>query len=68
MAIILNDLPDDHPLRNAPLQGMYHRNKGTKAWKEINGNYGIRKATFNQLSKAVWTDTTEFAFIEKGDD
>lgn len=60
---ILNNLPPDHPLRNTKLQGMFHRNKGTKAWKEINGNYGIRNATFNQLSKPVWQDSTEFAFI-----
>ncbi len=61
--IILNDLPDDHVLRNTKLQGMFHRQKGTKAWKEINGNYGIRNVTFNQLSHKVWQNTTEFAFI-----
>lgn len=63
--IILNSLPQAHELRNTKLQGMYHRNIGTKAWKEINGNYGIRNVTFNQLSKEVWQDTTEFAWIEK---
>lgn len=63
--IILNNLAPEHELRNTKLQGMFHRNNGTKAWKEINGNYGIRNATFNQLSKEVWTDTTEFAWIEK---
>ncbi len=63
--IIINNLPPEHELRNIPLQGMYHRQKGTKSWKEINGNYGIRNVTFNQLSKEVWQDTTEFAWIEK---
>lgn len=64
MEIILNDLPSDHELRNTRLQGMFHRQKGTKTWKEINSNYGIRNATFNALSKDVWQDTTEFAFIK----
>ena len=63
--IILNELPEDHPLRNTPLLGMYHRNKGTKQWKEIGGNYGIRKVTYNMLSKEVWQDTTEFMYKEK---
>lgn len=63
--IILNNLLPEHELRNTKMQGMYHRNIGTKAWKEINGNYGIRNVTFNQLSKTVWQDTTEFAWIEK---
>jgi len=58
--VILNDLPVNHPLRNTPLLNFYHRNKGTKAWKQIGGNYGIRRATYNQLSKEVWQDTTEF--------
>lgn len=66
--IILNDLPIDHVLRNTKLQGMFHRQKGTKMWKEINPNYGIRNATFNQLNKEVWTDTTEFAFIGESDE
>lgn len=64
MEIILNNLQYDHVLRNTKLQGMFHRQKGTKMWKEINGNYGIRNATFNALSKDVWQDTTEFAFIK----
>lgn len=58
--VILNELPENHHLRKLPLQGMFHRQKGTQAWKLINGNYGIRRATFNHLSKEVWTDTTEF--------
>ena len=65
--IILNNLFVDHVLRNTKLQGMFHRQKGTKAWKEINGNYGIRNVTFNQLSKDVWQDTTEFAWIGKSE-
>ena len=68
MEIILNDLPSNHVLRNTKLQGMFHRQKGTKAWKEINGNYGIRNATFNALSKEVWQDTTEFAWIGESDE
>ena len=66
--VILNNLPEDHPLRNTKLQGMFHRQKGTKMWKEINGNYGIRNATFNELSKSVWQDTTEFMYEEKDDE
>lgn len=63
--IILNNLPEQHELRNIPLLGKFHRQKGTKAWKEIGGNYGIRNVTFNQLNKEVWTDTTEFmALVE----
>ena len=61
---ILNYLPPEHELRNTKLLGMFHRQMGTKAWKEINGNYGIRNVTYNQLSKPVWQDTTEFAYIE----
>lgn len=62
---ILNNLPESDPLRNVPLQGMYHRQKGTKPWKEIGGNYGIRRATYNMLNKEVWQDTTEFMYEEK---
>lgn len=68
MEIILNDLPEDHPLRNTKLQGMHHRNKGTKPWTEISGSYGIRNVTFNQLSKRVWQDTTDFAWIGESDE
>jgi hypothetical protein len=65
--IILNDLPTDHVLRNTKLEGMFHRQKGTKHWKEINGNYGIKNATFNQLNADVWVKTTEFAWIGDND-
>lgn len=65
MEVILNALEESHVLRNIPLLGMFHRQKGTKAWKEINNNYGIKTATFNTLHKDVWQNTTEFMFLQK---
>lgn len=62
--IILNDLPADHILRNTKLEGMYHRQKGSKYWKLINSNYGIKNVTFNQLNADVWIKSTEFAWIQ----
>lgn len=57
MKMILNNLPDDHELRNKPLINMFHRNTGLKMWKEITPSYGISKATFNMLDINSWCKT-----------
>jgi hypothetical protein len=55
--MILNNLPQEHELRNLPLAGMYSRNTGNKLWVEITPAYGIAKATFNMLDLNAWCKT-----------
>jgi hypothetical protein len=54
--IYLNDLPQEHPLRNAPLIkiGAFYLARGSKVWREIFPAFGISKFTYNELGE-VWT-------------
>ncbi len=55
--MILNDLPPEHPLRNAPLRDINAEccnvHAKDKTWREVKKWY-IGRCTFNQLSPDVW--------------
>ena len=54
--INLQELPEDHPLRNTALSTIQARylNNGSKIWRTVFPSFGIANATFNQLDD-VWT-------------
>jgi hypothetical protein len=54
--IYLNDFPQEHPLRNAPLIkiGAFYLARGSKVWREVFPAFGIAKFTYNELGE-VWT-------------
>lgn len=61
MRVYLRNLPEDHPLRNQPLQGAFYHSTNGKISREVFASYGIAKNTYNQLSDA-WTNGDEFYF------
>ena len=58
--IILDDLPEDHPLRNTILKdiGAQCRNRLNKLWSPCE-TWNIRSNTFNEL-RGPWHDCCEF--------
>ena len=63
MEITLSELPNDHPLRNKPLVGMFYYPIGSLAKYEVMPAFSIAKVCYNDLSEA-WTNTERFVYIE----
>jgi hypothetical protein len=69
--VILNDLPENHSLRNIPLVELkaFYKRPDAKVWQEMTPAYTIAKTkiTFNQLG-AVWkSDVWKATFIPSVD-
>ena len=60
--LYLNELPENHSLRNRPLAGCWYRElHGGKTWRQIKPTYGIAGNTYNDLGPA-WTETSIFCW------
>ena len=57
--IYLEDLPEEHPQRNTPLEGVCYVNRNQKIVRHVLPTYGIAKSTYNNLGSA-WRDTSHF--------
>lgn len=59
--IYLHDLPTNHTMRNTALAGCWYRWTKGKEWRQVKPNYGIARATYNDLGPA-WTETSVFCW------
>lgn len=60
-SISLNELPEEHPLRNTKLCDLdvFYRGPSTRAWQQVLPSYNISKVTYNELGD-VWKENQEW--------